>query len=222
MTARVVAEKDEPNTRISHHEIINTVNTEDQLANLPLKEAVRRYLRYTYYMVGLSTVIILWGYDLAVVGSITAVDAFLQDFGVLDSIEDGEEKWIIPAIWLSAWQAFPCIGQLCGAISAGPLQDRFGRRPILFIGSIIILFSVLVEVLAYKAPTLDSKRGVFLAGKMIQGYATALIKVSVPLQRSLVEANELCRRYKILPMSLRQLQSAYEELRWQCFQLSIF
>jgi SP family general alpha glucoside:H+ symporter-like MFS transporter len=154
-----------------------SAQTSDPYAELPLKEALGQYSRYVYYILGLSTVIILWGYDLVVVGSISAVDPFLRDFGQFDGYEDGEEKWIIPAVWLSLWQAMPCVGQLIGAVTAGRLQDSIGRKKCLLIASVIAAFSVLVEVMAYKAPNVNGRRGVFLAGKIVQGFALALVKM---------------------------------------------
>lgn len=180
MTATNDPEKHEPTPTVSQYESETSLNQneEDPHAGLPLKAAIKQYSKFSLYLVGLGTVIILWGYDLVVVGSITALDPFQRDFGVFDKIEDGEEKWIIPAIWLSLWQAFPSIGQLVGAITAGPMQDKWGRRPCLLTGSVITIFSVLIEVLAYKAPEKDTKRGIFLMGKIIQGYALALIKMT--------------------------------------------
>lgn len=177
MTSPVDPEKQDPNTTVSRYESETSSTNDDPHADLRLKPAIRQYSKLVCYILGLSTVIILWGYDLVVVGSVTALDPFQRDFGVFDKIEDGKEKWIIPAIWLSLWQAFPGIGQLVGAISAGPLQDRLGRKPCLLIGSFITVFSVLIEFLANRAHSVDGKRGVFLAGKIVQGYALALIKM---------------------------------------------
>ncbi|KAJ4301801.1 hypothetical protein N0V90_003895 [Kalmusia sp. IMI 367209] len=177
MSLNLDTEKNDPDTTISRYESETNPSTSDPHDDLPLKEALQQYSRYVYYILGLATVIILWGYDLVVVGSITAVDPFLHDFGVFDKIEDGEEKWIIPAMWLSLWMAFPCVGQLVGAVTAGRLQDKIGRKLCLLIASVITAFSVLIEVLAYKAPSVNGRRGVFLAGKIIQGYALALIKM---------------------------------------------
>lgn len=153
------------------------VDRNDPHKDLPLKQAIQQYSRYVYYILGLGTVIILLGYDQVVVGIITAVDPFLRDFGGSDKIEDGEESWIIPAMWLSLWQATHWIGQLVWAITAGRLQVTIGRKRCLLISSLITTLSVLVELLAYKATNINGKRGVFLAGKIIQGFALALVKM---------------------------------------------
>jgi SP family general alpha glucoside:H+ symporter-like MFS transporter len=156
---------------------VESTNASDPHAELALKEALGQYSKYVCYIFGLATVVTLWGYDLVVVGSIAAVDPFLRDFGEFDSIEDGEERWIIPATWLSLWQSMPCVGQLIGAVTSGRLQDKIGRKKCLLIASVITALSVLIEVLAYKALSVNGKRGVFLAGKMVQGFALALVKI---------------------------------------------
>ncbi|KAF2451167.1 MFS general substrate transporter [Karstenula rhodostoma CBS 690.94] len=177
MTRLNDTEKPNERTQTAQFESVPAPNCSDSHKDLPLKQALQQYSKYIYHILGLATVIILWGYDLVVVGSITAVDPFLRDFGEFDRIEDGEEKWIIPAMWLSLWQAMPCVGQLVGAVTAGRLQDKIGRKTCLLIGSVITALSVLIEVMAYKAPSVNGKRGVFLAGKVVQGCALALVKM---------------------------------------------
>ncbi|KAF2267781.1 MFS general substrate transporter [Lojkania enalia] len=141
---------------------------------LPLRKAIRQYSKVMGYLFSMTTAVLLWGYDSVIVGSITAIPAFQRDFGKWDTSED---DWIIPAIWLSLWAALGPVGQVFGATFAGFLQDRLGRRINLFIGSVLAAISILVVFFAYKAPTLDGKRGLFLFGKTLQGVATAIIKI---------------------------------------------
>ncbi|KAF2240968.1 MFS general substrate transporter [Trematosphaeria pertusa] len=176
MAPIVDPEKHEPSSTIRYDTESNS-EVEDAHIDLNLRQALRQYSKLVGYVLGLSTVILLWGYDLVVVGSVTALDVFQRDFGEPDVGASEPDKWIIPAIWLSCWQAFPSIGQLFGAISAGPMQDRLGRTRCLLIGCVITVFSVLIEFLANKANGVNGKRGTFLAGKIIQGYACALIKM---------------------------------------------
>lgn len=170
-------EKKPEATSVSPYDAEASSTDSDPHANLPLKEAIKQYPRLTWYVVGLSTFIVLWGYDLAAVGAISSLDPFQRDFGVFDKIEDGEEKWIIPAIWLSMWQAFPSIGQLFAAVAAGPSQDRIGRKKCLLYGSIVTVFSVLIEFLSNHPSSLAGMRSMLLVGKIIQGAALAFIKM---------------------------------------------
>jgi MFS transporter, SP family, general alpha glucoside:H+ symporter len=181
MASSPIPDKNEVDTSIASIPDTESANKdhEDPHANLRLKEAIRQYPRLVMYIGGLSTFIILVGYDLAAIGAVASLDPFQRDFGVFDEIKDGEEKYIIPAIWLSLWQAFPSVGQLFAAIAAGPLQDTIGRKKCLVIGSWITIVAVLVEFLAYKGTTQDAMRGILLLGKIIQGASLALIKMTL-------------------------------------------
>ncbi|KAF2873676.1 general substrate transporter [Massariosphaeria phaeospora] len=146
---------------------------------LPLGKAVRQYSKFCLYLAGLLSVVLLFGYDLSIVGVITSVPAFQKDYGVPDTTEAPEEdKWILPGIWVSLLSAMPSVGMALGAALGGILQDRMGRRRCLQIGSSIIVFSVLIIFLSNKPPSKDGKRGMLLAGKMIQGFAVAIMKIT--------------------------------------------
>ncbi|PVH97325.1 MFS general substrate transporter [Periconia macrospinosa] len=161
-------------------------------ANLNLRDGLQQYKKVAHWTIALSSVVCLWGYDLAVVGAVASLDPFQRDFGVFDKIENGKEKWIIPGIWLSLWLAMPSVGQLVGGIVAGPLADRRGRKACMLWGAILITVAVLIIFLANRVPGLDGKRGVFLAGKMLQGIATALLKITT--QTWISETAPVCLR----------------------------
>ena len=44
---------------------------------------------------------------------------------------------ILPAMWQGLWSAMNSLGIMIGAATNGPLQDRFGRQPMFFVGGII-------------------------------------------------------------------------------------
>ncbi|KAF2107392.1 general substrate transporter [Lophiotrema nucula] len=144
-------------------------SNEDEMS---LRKAVRQYSKFVGYAFAITTVVLLWGYDSVIVGSITAIPAFQKDFG-----EWYEDSWIIPSIWLSLWSAMGPVGQAFGAVTGGFLQDRIGRRLNLLVGGILVVISVFIVFFANKSPQLDARRGLFLAGKTIQGFATAVIKI---------------------------------------------
>ncbi|KAF2181397.1 MFS general substrate transporter [Zopfia rhizophila CBS 207.26] len=154
---------------------------------MSLRKSIRQYSKLLVYSFSMTTAILLWGYDLVVVGSITAIPAFQRDFG-----QFLDDEWIIPALWLSLWSAFGPLGQALGAVTGGWLQDRIGRRINLFIGGVIVTISVAIVFLANRIPDMDGRRTMFLVGKFLQGYATAIIKI-----QSLTYISE------IMPTSLR-------------------
>ena len=140
--------------------------SDDQM-NLPLRQALRQYSRLCWYVLGMTTVVLLWGYDGIIVGNITAIPAFQRDFGGTWSEE--EDQYIIPAVWLSLLSAIPDVGRGFGAVTAGPLQDRIGRIKSLFIGATIATVSVLAMFFANKGPSIEARRGLLLFARALQG-----------------------------------------------------
>jgi hypothetical protein len=104
-----------------------------------LKEAVKLYPKVTRYTFFLMSAILLYGYDLVIVGTIPAVPGFQKDFGALHG-----DQYIIPAMWMSLWSALGPTGALIGAIIAGWVQDRIGRRRCLAIASVLSAVAVAV------------------------------------------------------------------------------
>jgi MFS family permease len=47
------------------------------------------------------------------------------------------EALILPAMWQGLWSAMNSLGIMIGASSNGFLQDKFGRRPMFFVGGVI-------------------------------------------------------------------------------------
>lgn len=65
-----------------------------------------------------------------------------------------------------------------GSISAGRLQDRFGRRPSLITGTLVTTVAVVACFVANLAPTRDVRRGIFLGTNLVQGAGLAMIACS--------------------------------------------
>ena len=147
-------------------------DSEDEKRNLPLIQACRLYPRVVGYCFGLTTVILLWGYDLVIVGTIQALPVFQRDYGVLLN-----DDYIIPAMWLSLWSAFTPLGAVLGAIAGGWFQDRVGRRLCLAFGSLISIIGVAIIFVSNLNDDKDNRRGTFLAGKTVQGFAIGVVVV---------------------------------------------
>ncbi|RYP87363.1 hypothetical protein DL769_000567 [Monosporascus sp. CRB-8-3] len=150
----------------------NDRNSVDNDEELPLGQAIRRYPRVAGYCLALTTAILLWGYDLVIVGSVTALPAFQRDFGELFN-----GQYIFPAGWLSIWLSFGPLGSAVGSIAGGWLQDRIGRRLSLRIGCIISAIAVVTIFVANTPSNVEARRGVFLLGKTIQGFSVGVIKI---------------------------------------------
>lgn len=140
---------------------------------LPLGQAIELYPKFVGYCLALVIVVVGYGYDLTIVGSMIGVESFQRDYG-----STFEGRLIIPASWLAAWQAATPLGMAFGSLFGGWLQDRIGRKLSLMIGSVIVAVGVTIIFLSYLPPNRDSVRAMFFVGKLIQGFAVGILKVT--------------------------------------------
>ncbi|KAH7305276.1 general substrate transporter [Stachybotrys elegans] len=140
--------------------------------DVPLWQAIRRYPKVVAWDLSLALIIMGWGFDSVVVGSISSVEAFQRDYG-----EILHDRLIIPSVWLSLWSAATPLGMSFGSLFAGWLQDRFGRRQSLFWGSIIAAVAVALIFCSGLLPDVNGMRLAFTLGKLIQGFASGLLKI---------------------------------------------
>lgn len=155
------------------HASPSTSQTDAEEAAMPLAKAIALYPKIVGYYLCLTLVVVGWGFDLAVIGSITGVDAFKNDYG-----EVYEGATIIPARWLAMWLASTPMGMVLGSMSGGILQDRVGRRLSLTTGSIISAISVAIIFFSFLPAQIEGMRAMFFAGKVLQGYAVGILKVT--------------------------------------------
>lgn len=85
------------------------------------------------------------------------------------------DRYIIPSIWLSLWNAAGPIGMMIGSIFGGHFQDRGGRRLSLATGSFLSAIAVAICYVADVPDAIDSRRGLFLAGKLFQGICVGIL-----------------------------------------------
>lgn len=141
--------------------------------NLSLAQALKRYPRVVRYCLALTIAIIGWGYDLVVVGSITGVDSFKEDFGARH-----EGKLIVPNLWLTLWLALPPAGSAIGNLFGGWLQDAAGRKRSLFMGSIFSACAIGCIFFSYLPQGQNAKRIMLTAGLTVQGFSVGVIKTT--------------------------------------------
>jgi hypothetical protein len=80
---------------------------------------------------------------------VISVPSFQRDFGY-----EFENKYIISASWQIAFNTASSIGGFFGAIIAGYLADRIGKRMTLGIGCIVSIGAVFIQVFASTASVL--------------------------------------------------------------------
>ncbi|KAI8312786.1 MFS transporter fmqE [Colletotrichum sp. SAR11_240] len=152
-------------------ETSSTVNEEEP--DLPLGKAIRHYPKVVAYALSLTIIVIGWGYALVIVGTIVAVESFQHDYG-----EIFEDEWIIPSLWISLWSAAIPLGMAFGSVFAGWFQDRVGRRVSLRTGSIICAVGVAGIFFSYLPANINAMRSMFFVGKLVQGLAIGILKVT--------------------------------------------
>ncbi|KIW32402.1 uncharacterized protein PV07_03951 [Cladophialophora immunda] len=141
--------------------------TEQSVDDEPtLWKSIRKWPKVLGYSFGLTSAILLYGFDTSIVGNVSAIPAFQEDYG-----RELDDRHIIPSMWMGLWNAVSPIGIMIGSIIAGWLQDRVGRRPTLALGSLLSAAGVAIIYCSHFLDVLDSRRGTFLAAKLIQGLA---------------------------------------------------
>lgn len=84
-------------------------------------------------------------------------------------------RYIIPSEWLSLWNAASPIGMMIGSIIGGYYQDKGGRRLSLATGSFLSAIAVAICYVADLPDAIDSRRGLFFAGKIFQGSCIGIL-----------------------------------------------
>jgi MFS family permease len=133
--------------------------------HMPLIQAVRLYPKIVACAFGLALAFLLTGYDTVILGTITAVPYFKHEFGELYN-----GTYIIPASWLSVWSAIGPVGSMVGAVNAGWLQDRIGRRWSLALSCFVCAIGIAIAFCSNLPTEINSRRGAFLVGRTVQGW----------------------------------------------------
>lgn len=100
----------------------------------------------------------------------TPLTLFSAQYGVLHG-----KKNIIPAMWLGIWQAASPIGIMMGAMIAGYVQEKTGRRISLILGSLIGIMGIATCFGSSYVGALDARRVVFLIGKLVEGVCSGMV-----------------------------------------------
>ncbi|EQL01872.1 alpha glucoside transporter [Ophiocordyceps sinensis CO18] len=165
----------------------------DPDAHLTLWQAIKKWRRVVLYCVGLTSGILMFGYDYVIVGTTSAMPSFQKDFG-----ERLAGRWILPSLWLGLWTlASPAVSilsslaagwfqdwygrpaspavSILSSLAAGWFQDWYGRRACLALGSFLSAAAVAICYVSNLPSDIGQRRGLFLAGKGFQGGAIGIV-----------------------------------------------
>jgi MFS family permease len=82
---------------------------------------------------------------------------------------------IIPSIWLSLWNALIQVGAMLGSLINAPLTDRLGRKFTFAMGGAIACIATAVIYISDRSSSIETRRSVFLGGKIILGVALGML-----------------------------------------------
>ncbi|KAF2112652.1 major facilitator superfamily domain-containing protein [Lophiotrema nucula] len=139
-------------------------------AERTLWQNIKKYRKVVGYTFAMTSAILLYGYDNVVVGTVSGMPKFQQDFG-----EQLNGQWILPSSWLALWNVSSPIGAMIGSLAGGWFQDRVGRRMALGISSFLSAVAVAVMYTSYLPEDINGRRGCFFAGKLFQGMAVGAV-----------------------------------------------
>ncbi|KAF2858307.1 general substrate transporter [Piedraia hortae CBS 480.64] len=113
---------------------------------------------------------ILFGYDTGIIGGILAMPYWLNHFTTTpDHTLESKQKSMIVSL-LSA-------GTFFGALAAGPLADKAGRRGGQMASTVVFCIGVIMQTIATKIP-------LFTAGRFFAGFGVGLLSAQIPLYQS--------------------------------------
>lgn len=93
-----------------------------------------------------------------------------NDFGQLIA-----GKMLLPSGWLGGWNLGTPLGVMVGGVAGGWFQDRSGRRLSLAVGSSIAAVGIAIMFCCFVSDSVDSRRGLFLGGKLVQGLGIGML-----------------------------------------------
>ncbi|KAL3448012.1 general substrate transporter [Aspergillus insuetus] len=159
--------------QVEQLEVIQRLEDTENENQQPFWKLIFENRRVFFYALFANSGALLFGYDVLVQGSITALPAFSMSFGSYYG-----EALILPALWQGLWQAMNSLGIMMGATANGTLQDQFGRRLMFFVGGIIAAVGGALEFVSPDLGTLESRRGLLVGAKIILGIGMGILMSS--------------------------------------------
>ncbi|KAI0163704.1 general substrate transporter [Pestalotiopsis sp. NC0098] len=124
---------------------------------LGIPAILRKYWRVSLTCSVSFTAGLVFGYDVTVNGASISMPSFLLYFGDINASGP-----YLPSLWTSLWTAMSSLMQAIGAIIAGWISVRLGRKWPACAGACLTLVGTALQYIAVA-------RGTLLAGKMVSG-----------------------------------------------------
>ncbi|KAJ4124578.1 hypothetical protein NW754_000276 [Fusarium falciforme] len=170
---------------------------------ISFKQSLTENYKTIIFSVLMATGPMAFGFDVIIVGVVTAFPAFLMRFGEL---HDGMP--ILPSLWLSLWNAAMQIGLMLGSIMTGWVSDRFGRKISMMLGAFVTSAGIAVVYTCDLSDSMGHRRGAFTAGKIVIGMGLSMMATTCMTYNSEIVPPKL----RGIALSLFQFQLVFGQL----------
>ncbi|KAJ1025108.1 hypothetical protein NDA16_002615 [Ustilago loliicola] len=154
--------------------------------------AFRKHWKAALWSLGLSTALVMEGYDVVVINSFFGSNAFIDRFGTV--LANGEK--VITAPWQTGLSNSALVGEVIGLLFQGWASDRWGYRPV-YMGSMVFMtLTIFIPVFATSLPMLS-------AGEVLMGIPWGVFQTLTTTY-----AAEIC------PIMLRPYMTSYVCFCW--------
>lgn len=166
----------------------NATETEHSLT---VRQALKAYPKAVFWSIGVSSAIIMLGYDTALLSTFFAYPSFQQKYG--EKFEDGYQ---IPSRWQAALANSTTVGVVTGLLGIGWLVDRFGYKRVSLVSYVAMAAFIFIP---FFAPNVN----VLLAGEILCGVPWGIFNILGPAYAS-----------EVMPVVLRGYLTSYVNLCW--------
>ncbi|CAN6656606.1 hexose transporter Hxt13p [Trichomonascus vanleenenianus] len=112
---------------------------------------------------------LLFGYDQGVMGGLLTLDSFKAQFPAMNAESGNNYEATVQGTCISIYE----IGCMMGALSTMYFGDKFGRRKMIFTGSIIMTIGAILQFSSFQLAQL-------IIGRVVTGVGNGLITATVP------------------------------------------
>ncbi|SPO29090.1 related to Maltose permease [Ustilago trichophora] len=163
-----------------------------QQQDLGVVAAFRKHWKAALWSLGLSTALVMEGYDVVVINSFYGSNAFIHRFGTV--LSNGEK--VITAPWQTGLSNSALVGEVMGLLLQGWASDRWGYRPVYMASMVFMTLTIFIPVFAQSLPMLS-------AGEVLMGIPWGVFQTLTTTY-----AAEIC------PIMLRPYMTSYVCFCW--------
>ncbi|CAK7213505.1 hypothetical protein SCUCBS95973_001816 [Sporothrix curviconia] len=167
--------------------------------SMSIREALRLYPKAIFWSCAITLVIIMDGYDTALIGAFFGYPAFQQRFGIL--VDADTDSYQVQAKWQTALGLGNTLGSIVGIFINGILTERFGHKKVL-LGAMTWLCCTIFIV--FFAPSV----AVLFIGELLCGLAWGMFTTMGPAYAS-----------EVAPVALRAYLEIFVVTCWGIGQL---